>query len=851
MAGLATFVSVLGLSALVRAQSSSSYTDTATGITFQKYSGSTGGYGFGLALPSDTSSTDFIGQISADSTATWAGVSLTGQMAGSLLVAAFPNTDGTAVLGSLRKATGYTNPAVVTNAGTLTPIPEGTTVGTDGWTYTFLCKGCLADAATSFDATADSGAMGYALSTTALSDASAAGAILNTHSGTGGFGINIAGARSADFATWAAMASSGDSTGTPGGSNNGTIGNNGTVTPPATISNETFDYIVAGGGPAGIIAATRFAEAGHSVLLLERGSASYASSGGNFPLAWNDSLTPMDIPGLSFHVFSMPGMSTAFCNDIAGMGGCVLGGGSAVNGMQWYRPAQRDFDDKWPTGWKWSDMSSAAEALYERNPGTILPSADGQYYDQAAYTQITKFLDANGYSSVDALEDPDSKTMVYTHSPYNALNGLRAGPVRTYLPIAKQLSNFKLQVDSTVLRVVRNGSAVTGVEVQLADNSRQIINLKADGKVVLASGALSTPRTLFRSGIGPKAQIQAVQSGSVSITLPPEADWIELPVGKYVQDHPNFFLSLNVANNQSADLTTMSDEEFQNPSQANIDLFNAQTGPLVQGSGRVDFFTNITDSATGATRYFQVTGYSASPGKMTLIVALTHGLDSTGELGITSQGTTEFTTEPWLNTDGDKAAVTAFMEELLVYMRKPGSTLVPASGLNITTDELAGKHSSTVHFVGSCRLGEDDGRDGGKAVVDLDAKVYGTDNLYIVDASIHPDLPTGNTQAPVMVVAERAAAVILGAQGGATTGGSTSSGSSDNTSTSSGETTTNPSVASGGSTGSSSGSSSGASSGSASGSYPAVPLSSDSPSTGTSCKRSRKLRREMMLAKAS
>ncbi|CAN8095776.1 unnamed protein product [Discula destructiva] len=761
MAGLAKLATVLGLSALAVAQSTA-FTDPNTGIIFQKYSGDAHGFGFGIALPTDTTSADFIGQITGDSTATWAGVSLTGQMVNGLLIPAFPNADKTAVFGALRKASSYSNPAIVTDAGTITPIPNGTFANADGWSYTFLCTGCLADAALSFEASSANTALGMAVSTDALESPTAADAVLNFHGTTGGFGVTLDTARSADFATWAALASA-----EPPALGEGT----GSATPAApvtsTTSNQTWDYIVAGGGPAGIIAATRFAEAGHSVLLIERGAASIAAAGGTYPLAWNDSLTPMDIPGLGFHVYSMPGMSTAFCSDIAGLGGCVLGGGAAVNGLQWYKPAQVDFDDAWPAGWKWADMSAAAERLYERNPGTILPSADGTYYDQAAYDQVKLLLDANGYSSVNALEDVDSKDTVYTHSVYNVKDGLRAGPVRTYLPVAKESPKFKLQLNSMVLRAIRNGSAVTGVEVANSDNSRQIINLNAGGKVVLASGALSTPRTLFRSGIGPADQIRRVQNGSTSIELPPTADWIDLPVGKYVQDHPNFMLNVRIVNNQSADISSLMSEDFVSPSQENIDLFNAQSGPLAQGNGRLDFFDTVTDESTGKVRYFQVTSVAMSPGEITLIVALTHGLDSTGELAITSQGTTEFTTTPWLTTEGDRTATTTYINKLLDLMRRPGSNLVPVSGLNTTAAEVLSTQGSTVHFVGSCRLGGDDGRvSGGRAVVDLNTKVYGTDNLYVVDGSIHPDLPIGNTQAPVMVVAEKAAAIILGSQGG-------------------------------------------------------------------------------------
>lgn len=66
------------------------------------------------------------------------------------------------------------------------------------------------------------------------------------------------------------------------------------------------------------------------------------------------------------------------------------------------------------------------------------------------------------------------------------------------------------------------------------------------------------------------------------------------------------------------------------------------------------------------------------------------------------------------------------------------------------------------HWVGSCTIGEKDGREGGNAVVDLDTKVYGMDNLFVVDASIFPGITTGNPSAAIISVAERAAERILG-----------------------------------------------------------------------------------------
>ena len=98
---------------------------------------------------------------------------------------------------------------------------------------------------------------------------------------------------------------------------------------------------------------------------------------------------------------------------------------------------------------------------------------------------------------------------------------------------------------------------------------------------------------------------------------------------------------------------------------------------------------------------------------------------------------------------------------MLDYTKTSNSSLInnSSTGTNVTGVSLLDTFVSGSHFVGSAKMGSNDG----SAVVDTDTKVYGTDNLYIVDASMHPDLPTGNTQAIVMVAAEHAADRILSA----------------------------------------------------------------------------------------
>ncbi|KAK0129966.1 hypothetical protein ONS96_000507 [Cadophora gregata f. sp. sojae] len=214
------------------------------------------------------------------------------------------------------------------------------------------------------------------------------------------------------------------------------------------------------------------------------------------------------------------------------MAGCLLGGGTMVNALMFVPPQDADFNDKWPMGWKWSEVGASAARLYERNPGTTLASEDRQRYDQSAFTVFSSLFKTMGWSQVDAIKEPNRKTAVYSYPPWDIQDGLRAGPVKSYLPLANALSNFELILKTKVVRVVRSGSTATGVEVETSTGARQIINLKAGGHVVLASGSMSSPRILYNSGIGPTDQLSTVQSGSACVTLPDEADWINLPVGQ-------------------------------------------------------------------------------------------------------------------------------------------------------------------------------------------------------------------------------------------------------------------------------------------------------------------------------
>ncbi|EEB87717.1 hypothetical protein MPER_14837, partial [Moniliophthora perniciosa FA553] len=121
------------------------------------------------------------------------------------------------------------------------------------------------------------------------------------------------------------------------------------------------------------------------------------------------------------------------------------------------------------------------------------------------------------------------------------IDGKRGGPVASYLRTAKARDNFKLQLYTMVTGLTRDGSTITGVRTN--DSSLgpdSVVPLTENGRVILSAGSFGTPRILYQSGIGPADMINLVKADATfGPNLPPEEDWIDLPVGANVQDNPS------------------------------------------------------------------------------------------------------------------------------------------------------------------------------------------------------------------------------------------------------------------------------------------------------------------------
>jgi cellobiose dehydrogenase (acceptor) len=362
----------------------------------------------------------------------------------------------------------------------------------------------------------------------------------------------------------------------------------------------------------------------------------------------------------------------------------------------------------------------------------LTPSANGKLYDNDVRDVVSKFFALGGYTEVDTNEEPDRKHKVWSYPALSTQQGFRAGPVRTYLPLAEKLPNFKLQLYTKVIRAVRAGPLVTGVEVESATGQRSIINLNKGGKVILAAGAMSSPRLLFNTGIGPLEQIEIVHNGTTNVTLPPREEWVESPVG-FVRDHTIVIVTFNVPGGTDV----LNQTEFLDPSKELRELYAHGSGPLAQAWNRLMSYTTVTND-DGHKTFIQTHVTGLVNGTAQFLVATTHNSTSTGTLGITADGNTTWTKNPYLNSASDREAMTKALDELLAISRLPGSPLsysaANATGASVLQVALSQQDPKNImipgqHMIGTTIMGTDDGTKNGSSVIDTDCRVYGTGEL--------------------------------------------------------------------------------------------------------------------------
>jgi len=345
----------------------------------------------------------------------------------------------------------------------------------------------------------------------------------------------------------------------------------------------------------------------------------------------------------------------------------------------------------------------------------------------------------------------------------------------TYLVTASERSNFKLWMNTTVDKVIRTAGHVTGVQVEAYGDGgyKGVVNITpATGRIILSAGTFGTAKILMRSGIGPSDQLAVVNASTDGPSMIDSNAWINLPVGYNLDDHCNTDTVISHPNVSFYDFYAA----FQTPIPSDESSYlTKRDGIFTQAAPNIGpmFWEEIT-GADGVVRQLQWTarceGSDGAPDNYSMTVSqyLGRGATSRGRTTINTDLSMVVSTLPYLQTAGDVAAVITGIEHFQTAMSTVDELtwLVPAPGTSATDYvnnlPIVTSTRTANHWIGTAKIGSDDGRqDGGTAVVDLNTKVWGTDNLFVVDGSIFPGEPSTNPSALIVTAAEHASDLIL------------------------------------------------------------------------------------------
>lgn len=527
--------------------------------------------------------------------------------------------------------------------------------------------------------------------------------------------------------------------------------------------NKSFDYIIVGAGSAGCVLAARLSEdANVTVALIEAGG--------------SDATNWVTIPAALIGTVSTKRLNWAFETvPQAGLNGRkgyqprgkVMGGSSSINAMCYIRGHASDYD-AWAadgcTGWSWNDVLP----YFKKSEGNLAglnnhfhgingplkvsnqqsPSPFNSYFLNAAV--------ACGFKRNDDFNGEIQEGIGYYHVTQE--KGVRCNAAKAYLSGTESRSNLHIFKNTNVHRIDFDGKRVAGIT---CTKDQQTLTLTAKREVILSAGAFGSPQLLMLSGIGPKEHLE-------SLGIPVVAD--RSNVGQNLQDHLDCLITRRY-----------NDASLFGPSLKAIVYFrkmwlnykNNKLGKLTSNFSESGGFirTEAGSEKPDAQLHFVIApsdnhGRTKHWGQGYALHVCTLRPYSRGTVSLASKdpAQTPLIDPQFLSDERDmqtmvrayRAGQAIMQSEVFAPVR--GRPLVPEPALDDETaiEQYLRNRSDTIyHAVGTCRMGSD-----AESVVDLDLRVRGIDNLRVVDASIMPTLIGGNTNAPTIMIAEKAADLI-------------------------------------------------------------------------------------------